>query len=78
MFSEDSITVSNIYKKTAKLFLSNLYFDNWTELLENALKDWLPPQEKFDSFAREAKGSPKESGRAYFDTTDAAAKSKQR
>ncbi|XP_078352980.1 uncharacterized protein LOC144637775 isoform X2 [Oculina patagonica] len=47
------------------------------ELLENALKDWLPPQEKFDSFAREAKGSPKESGRAYFDTTDAAAKSKQ-
>lgn len=46
--------------------------------MENALKGWLPLQEKFDSFAHEAKGSPKESGRAYFDTTDADAKSKQR
>lgn len=49
-----------------------------TELVEKVLKDWLPAQEEFDSFAREENRPPKESGRAKLDTKDTAAKSQKR
>ena len=48
-----------------------------TELVENALKDWLPSQEEFDNFAREENQSPEASGRTPLDTTETAAKSKK-
>lgn len=49
-----------------------------TELVEKAFKTWLPAPKKFDSFAREEKGSPEESGKTKPITKDNAAKSKKR
>lgn len=49
-----------------------------TELVEKALKGWLPAQKEFDSFACEENRPPNESGRANLDTKDTAAKSQNR
>lgn len=49
-----------------------------TELVEKALKKWLPAPKKFDSFAREEKGPPEESGKAKLNNKDNAAKSQKR
>ena len=49
-----------------------------TELVEKALKEWLPPPTKFDSFAREEKGPPEENGKENLNTKETAAKSQKR
>ena len=49
-----------------------------TELVEKALKEWLPAPNKFDRFACEAEGPPEENGKTKLNTKDTATKSQKR
>lgn len=48
-----------IFGKISQLALFFLRF-KMAELMEKALKDWLPPQKMFDDFGGEKKGSSQE------------------